>query len=164
MVSTAVKRTSLATRQPAPFGRQILAIVIGTITAIAANVIFYLLVTELLGIQLVAPEQYPPPELSPIPVSDVVLFSFIFSFGAGMVFLIVANISPRPAQIYLGISLVVLIISLFLPFMIPPPVPRSTPVVLASMHVLGAAVLVPILIVIGLPVQENEQMEVEQVK
>jgi hypothetical protein len=145
----------LAGRQPASLSRQLLAILIGFISAIAANVIFYLLVTELLGLPMVAPEQFPPPELSLIPVADVVLFSFIFSFGAGLVFLVVANISRRPAPIYLGISLIVLVISLFLPFRMPrPPVPISTPVVLASMHVLGAAVLVPILIALGLPLND----------
>jgi len=162
MTSTDVPRNSLANRQPAPFNRQILAIVIGTIAAIIANVIFYLLVTGLLGTPMVAPEQFPPPELSPIPVTDVVLFSIIFSFGAGLVFLLVANLSRRPAQIYLGICLAVLIISLFLPFMMPtPPVPISTPIVLASMHVLGAAVLVPIIIKIGLPLRQEHQKESE---
>ena len=107
---------------------------------------------------MVAPEQFPPPELSLIPVTDVILFSFIFSLGAGVVFLVVANLSRRPAPVYLGISLVVLVISLFLPFRMPrPPVPVSTPVVLASMHVIGAALLVPILIAVGLPVKGTER-------
>lgn len=151
-------RQPLADRQPAPLSKQLQAIVIGALVAIAANVIYYLMATELFGIPMLAPEQFPPPELSLIPVTDVVLFSFIFSFGAGVVFLIVANIARRPAQVYLAITLVVLIISLFLPFMMPtPPVPISTPVVLASMHVLGAAVLLPILIALGLPPRMNDQ-------
>jgi hypothetical protein len=164
MNSTATQGISLADRQPASLARQLQAIFIGSISAIAANVIYYLLATELLGIPMVAPEQYPPPELSLIPATDVVIFSVIFSFGASLVFLIVANISRRPAQVYLAISLVVLIFSLFLPFRMPrPPVPMSTPVVLASMHVLGAAVLVPILIVVGLPSKGNDQMETKQI-
>jgi hypothetical protein len=132
--------------------------------AIAANVIFYLLATELLGIPMVALNQYPPPELSPLPVTDVLIFGAVFSFGASLVFLVVANISRRPAQVYLVICMVVLIISLFMPFMIPtPPVPMSTKLVLASMHVLGAAVLVPILIAMGLPSKVVDQMETEDV-
>jgi len=143
---------SLADRQAAPLTRQLLAILVGSISAIVANVIFYLVVTELFGIPVVA-----PPELSLIPVSDVVLFSAIFSFGASLVFLIVSNISRKPAQVYLAISLVVLVVSLFLPFMMPrPPVPISTPIVLASMHVLGAAVLVSILIIMGLTPKVND--------
>ena len=164
MDSTVSQGISLADRQPASLARQLKAILIGSISAIAANVIFYLFATELLGIPMVAPEQFPPPELGLIPVTDVVIFSVIFSFGASLVFLIVANISRRPAQVYLAISLVVLILSLFLPLMIPtPPVPMSTKLVLASMHVLGAAVLVPILIALGLPSKGDDQMEAEQV-
>jgi hypothetical protein len=54
----------------------------------------------------------------------------------------------------------VLLLSLFMPLMIPtPPVPMSTKLVLASMHVLGAAVLVPILIAVGLPSEGNDQKE-----
>jgi hypothetical protein len=160
VISAAPQGISLADRRPASLTRQLQAILIGTLSAIIANVIYYLIVTELFGITLVAPEQFPPPEVSPIPVTDVVIFSIIYSFGAGLVFLIVANISCRPAQIYLVISLVVLVISLFLPFRMPsPPIPISTPVVLASMHVLGAVVLVPILIFVGLPSKEDVQKE-----
>jgi hypothetical protein len=134
------------------------------VSAIAANVIFYLLATELLGIPMVALNQYPPPELSPLPVTDVLIFGAVFSFGASLVFLVVANISPRPSMVFVGISLVVLLLSLFMPLMIPtPPVPMSTKLVLASMHVLGAAVLVPILIAVGLPSEGNDQKETEDV-
>jgi hypothetical protein len=98
--------------------------------------------------------------LSPLPVTDVLIFGAIFSFGASLVFLVVANISHRPAQVFLVICMIVLIISLFMPFMIPtPPVPMSTKLVLASMNVLGAAVLVPILIAVGLPSEGNDQKE-----
>ena len=164
MNSTATKGISLAERQTASLARQLQAIFIGSISAIAANVIFYLLATELLGIPMVALEQFPPPELSPLPVTDVVIFSFVFSFGASLVFLIVGNISQRPAQVYLAICLVVLILSLFMPFMIPtPPVPMATKIVMASMHILGAAVLVPILIALGLPSKGKDQLETEQI-
>ena len=138
MNSTIPQGISLVNRQPAPLARQLQAVVIASVSAIAANVIFYLLATELLGIPMVALNQYPPPELSPLPVTDVLIFGAVFSFGASLVFLVVANISRRPAQVYLVICMVVLISSLFMPFMIPtPPVPMSTKLVLASMHVLG---------------------------
>jgi hypothetical protein len=163
MTSTVTPGISLTDRRPASLARQLQAILIGSLSAIIANVIFYLIVTGLFGISLVAPEQFSPPEVSPIPISDVILFSVIFSFGASFVFLIAANISQRPAQVYLGISLVVLTASLFLPFRMPsPPIPISTPVVLASMHVLGAVVLVPILISIGLPIKGSDKIEAEQ--
>jgi hypothetical protein len=165
MVNSAIPQAiSLADRQPAPLVQQLLAILVGSISAIAVNVVFYLILTKLFGIPMVAPEQFPPPELSLIPVTDVVLFSVIFSFGASLVFLAVASLSRRPAQVFLGISLVVLIISLFLPFRMPrPPVPISTPIVLASMHVLGAAVLVPILVAVGLRSNRDSQKNIENV-
>ncbi len=59
MNSTATQGISLADRQPASLARQLLAIFIGSISAILANVIFYLLATELLGIPMVALEQFP---------------------------------------------------------------------------------------------------------
>jgi hypothetical protein len=142
----------LAERHPAPINRQLLAIGIGSIAAIAANVVYYLLASELLDIPMVAPSEDPLEKLSPLPVTDVIIFSLVFSIGASIIFLVTANFSPRPAQVYVGLCVVVLILSLFMPLMIPtPPVPMATKFVLASMHVLGAAVLVPILIALGLP-------------
>jgi hypothetical protein len=62
------------------------------------------------------------------------------------------------------ICVVVLILSLFMPFMIPtPPVPMATKIVMASMHVLGAGLLVPILIVVGLPAKGDDRLEAEQI-
>ena len=148
----------LADRQPAPLPKQLQAILIGSIVAVAANVSYYLLASELLGVPMVAPSGDPSLELSPLPVTDVIIFSLIFSIGASIVFLVTANFSPRPAQVYTGLSVVVMILSLFMPLMIPtPPVPMVTKLVLASMHVLGASVLVPILITVGLPQILNDQ-------
>jgi len=148
----------LADRQTTPLPKQLQAILIGSIAAVAANVSYYLLASELLGVPMVAPSGDPSLELSPLPVTDVVIFSLIFSIGASIVFLVTANFSSRPAQVYAGLSLVVMILSLFMPLMIPtPPVPMVTKLVLASMHVLGAAVLVPILISVGLPQILNDQ-------
>lgn len=104
------------------------------------------------GVPFVAPEQNPSLEVSPLPVSNVVLFSAIFCAGAGLVFLVVANTARRPARVFAAISLVVLVLSCFLPLRIPtPPVPMATKCALASMYVLGALVLVPLLIRLGRP-------------
>jgi hypothetical protein len=164
MNSALPQRISLADRQPSSSARQLTATVIASISAIVANVIYYLLATELLGIPMVALNQFPPPELSPLPVTDVVIFSVIFSLGVSLVFLIVANVSRRPAQVFVTICLVVLVLSLFMPLKAPtPPVPTSTKLVLASMHVVGAAVLVPILVALGFPSKGNDQMATEHV-
>lgn len=142
----------------AVLSRQFLAILIASTAAILANVILYFILKNLFGVKFVAPEQFPPPEVSPLPASDVVIFSAIFSIGASLIFLIVANTVRKPAQVFAVISLIVLGISFLLPLRIPTPlVPMATKYALVSMHILGALVLVPLLIVIGLPkrVPEN---------
>lgn len=138
--------------------KQLLAMLTASTAAIAANIVLYYFITGIMGIRLVALEQYPPPEVVPLPVTDVILFSFIFSAGGCLVFFIVANTTDRPQQIFIGISMIVLVLSIILPFRIPtPPVPMSTKWSLVSMHILGAAVLVPLLVVIGLPKKSHEE-------
>lgn len=120
--------------------------------------VYYLFASEILGIPMVAPSDDPALESSPLPVTDVIIFSLVFCIGAGAVFLLTANLSSRPAQIYAGLSILILILSLFMPLMIPtPPVPLVTKLILASMHIVGAAVLVPILITMGLPQKADPQ-------
>jgi hypothetical protein len=81
----------------------------------------------------------------------VIIFSNVFCAGAGIVFLIVANTAHKPAPLFAAISFVVLVVSCILPFLMPsPPIPMSTELALVSMHILGAAVLVPLLITFGL--------------
>ncbi len=79
--------------------------------------------------------------------------------GASLVFLIVANTARRPTQVFVLICTIVLVMSLFLPLRIPtPPVPMSTKYSLLGMHILGAAVLVPLLIAIGVPINSSNKM------
>ncbi len=119
-------------------------------TAILANVLFYYFVTQILQIKLLAPEQFPPPEVSPIPVTDVVLFSFIFGLGAVVVFAMMAQFGQQPIRTYLIISFVVLVLSMFLPLKIPtPPVPMSTKWSLMIMHIIGAIGVVGVLAGLG---------------
>ena len=143
---------SLSDRKPAELPRQLLAILLGSVAAIAANVAYYFILKDFVGIEFIALEQFPPPEVSPLPATDVVIFSIVFCAGASIVFLVVANMVRRPALVFVTISVVVLILSLFLPLMSPtPPIPLPTELSLASMHILGAVVLVPLLVAIGLP-------------
>ncbi len=143
---------TLNTRRSAPVARQLIAILIASLAATTANVILYFILKDIFGVPFLAPEQFPPPELSPLPASDVILFSLIFSAGASLVFLVVANTARRLARTFVVISTVVLVLSFLLPLRIPtPPVPMATKYSLMSMHILGAAVLVPLLIAIGLP-------------
>jgi hypothetical protein len=151
---------TLYARTPAQLSRQLLAIVVGSIAAIAVNVVYYFILRDFIGIEFIAPEQFPPPEVSPIPATDVIIFSLIFCAGASILFIILANTVRRPALVFMTISFIVLVLSLFLPFFMPtPPIPISTELSLASMHIIGAAVLVPLLITIGLNINSMEQEE-----
>lgn len=115
--------------------------------ATAANVIFYFFVTRLLEEPLLFPEQFPPPESSPMPVMDVVIFSVIFSVGAGIVFMLLANFSRQPIKIFLIVSMIVLLISFILPLMAPtPPVTLAAKLTLVAMHIIGAVAVVGTLI------------------
>jgi len=120
-------------------------------TATLANVLFYYLVTGVLQIQLYAPEQFPPPELSPIPVADVILFSLLFSVGAVIVLWFVSRFSGRQIRAYLIICVVVLVLSMILPLKIPtPPTPMSTKFSLMIMHVIGGIAVVGVLVAMNL--------------
>lgn len=139
--------------------RQLLAIMVGSISAVAANIAYYFFLKELVGVKFIAPQdgRLDPPGISPLPATDVVIFSIVYCLGAGIVFLIVANTVRRPAVVFVTISSVVLFLSLFLPFFMPtPPIPILTEFSLASMHILGAAVLIPLLVAIGLPIESVE--------
>lgn len=120
---------------------------VATALATAANVIFYYVVTRWLGEPLLFPEQFPPPETSPMPVTDVIIFSLIFSLGAAFVFVLAANFSRRPIRTYLIISSIVLVLSFILPLMAPtPPVTMPAKLTLVTMHIIGAFAVVGTLI------------------
>ena len=115
--------------------------------AATANVIFYYIVTRWLGEPLLFPEQFPPPETSPMPVADVIIFSLIFSLSAAFVFVLVANFSRRPIRTYLIISSIVLVLSFILPLMAPtPPVTMPAKLTLVAMHIIGAIAVVGTLV------------------
>ena len=155
-------RTSLYERRPAESPRQLLAILIASGCAITANVLLYFVLKEFVGIEFIAPDEFSR-EVAPLPASDVVIFSILFCVGASLVFLIVANTTNRPAPIFIGISLVILLLSFLLPLKIPtPPIPMATKWSLVSMHLLGALVLVPLLVAIGLPVTAQEPLDRRQ--
>lgn len=123
------------------------AIPVASVVATAANVAFFYLVTRFFGEPLLFPEQSPPPETSPMPVTDVIIFSIIFSIGAGMVFLVIARLRGRPVRLFLVVSTIVLLISFALPLRIPtPPVTITAKLVLVMMHIIGGVAVVGMLI------------------
>jgi hypothetical protein len=152
---------TLSARKPAKLIRQLLAIFVASISAIVANVIFYFILKNLAGVEFIAPSESRSLEVSPLPYTDVIIFSIVFCVGASIVFLITANIARRAASIFVGVSIVVLILSLFMPLKIPtPPIPMATKLSLAAMHIVGAAVIVPLLVVIGLPITSIDPEEI----
>ena len=133
-------------------GRLVWAGPLAVAAATLAKVLCYYFVTRVLQITMVFPEQFPPPEVTPLPVTDVVLFSFIFGAGAVIIFWLVAQSSRRPTRTYLAISTFVLLISIFLPLKIPtPPVPTSSKWSLIMMHIIGAVVIVGVLLALCPP-------------
>ncbi len=136
-------------RQIVPLSRLWSVILLGIFLATAANVVFFFILTEVFGKSMLFPNQ-PVSELAPLGVSDVILFSVIFSTGASIVFVIVGSLSKRPAWTFLIISLLVLAISLALPLKIPtPPAAMTAKFSLMAMHIIGATVVVGTLILLG---------------
>jgi heme A synthase len=122
----------------------------GIFLATGANLVFFFFITSVIEKALLFPNQFPPPELSPLGIADVVMFSVIFSAGAGLVFAVIAKVSSRAVPTFLIVSLVVLFLSLALPLSIPsPPVAMSAKLYLVAMHVIGAIVVVGTLILLG---------------
>lgn len=127
-----------------------LAIPFAAVIATSANVIFHFFVTRFLGEPLLFPEQFPPPETSPMPVTDVIIFSVIFSIGAGIVFLLIVQLNQQPIKNFLIFSVIVLLLSSVLPLKAPtPPVTMSAKLTLVTMHTIGAITVVGTLISLG---------------
>jgi len=125
---------------------------LGVVAATLANIIFCFFLTEWIGEPLLMLDRYPPPvqPLVPMPVEEVILFSIIFSLGAGLVYLGVSALSGRPNRHFIIISVVVLVGSFLLPLKAPtPPIAMSAKLSLITMHIIGAAVVVPILVGLG---------------
>jgi len=118
--------------------------------ATISNVIFYYVLTEWIGEPLLMKTQFPPPVLSSMNVSEVILFSIMFSLGASFVYSFLSAVTQRPERNFIIISAVVLLLSFGLPLKIPaPPVAMSAKFSLVSMHIIGAIVVVGLLVGFG---------------
>ena len=120
-----------------------------SLTATLANVLFYVFVMQVLGFQLLVPNDPPVPVTVPLQVFDVVFMSLLWAVAAGIVFLTVIAFSRNPIPIYMTISGIVLLLSFALPLMMPSDkVIAETKVSLISMHIIGAVVVVGILVML----------------
>ncbi len=118
--------------------------------AIIANVIFYFIVTRWLNEPLLMLDEFPRLASKGMGVDEVILFSVIFSLGAGLVYAGLSVLMARPERTFLVVSIAVLLVSLALPFKAPtPPVAMSAKLSLVMMHIIGAAVVIPLLVGLG---------------
>ncbi len=138
-------------QQKVPTRRRLLWIVpLSMAAAMAANVIFYFILTEWIGEPLLMKAQFPPPIVTPMGVDEVILFSLIISLGAGLVYAFLCAVTSKPEQTFILVSAVVLLVSFALPLMIPtPPVAMSAKYSLVIMHIIGAVVVVGMLVGLG---------------
>ncbi len=122
-------------------------ILLGILLAIAANVVFYFLLPSVFEQPVFMNELKSPVAVD---VSEVILFSTIFSTGASVAFVVVGSLSKHPARTFLIVSLVVLALSIAIPFSLPtPPIAMAPKLGLVGMHIIGAITVVGILILLG---------------
>jgi hypothetical protein len=142
---------SLAETERVSLGRLVWVVPLATAVAVIANVIFYFIITRWLHIGLRFPSGTSDSTLAAtMAVGDVVLFSSIFSLGAGIVFVVVSQWAQRPIRTYLIIATVVLLFSFLLPLKIPsPPVAMIDKLSLVAMHIVGAITVVAVLVGLG---------------
>lgn len=143
--------SSLAETEPVSLGRLAWVVPLATAVAVTANLIFYFIITRWLHIGLRFPTEAPGRILSAtLPAGDIVLFSVIFSLGAGIVFVVVTQSARRPIRTYLIIASAVLLGSFLLPLKIPsPPVAMIDKLSLVAMHIIGAIAVVSVLVGLG---------------
>ena len=143
--------SSLAETEPVSLGRLAWVVPLATAVAVTANLIFYFIITRWLHIGLRFPAEAPGRILSAtLPAGDIVLFSVIFSLGAGIVFVVVTQSARRPIRTFLIIASAVLLGSFLLPLKIPtPPVVMVDKISLMAMHIIGAIAVVGLLIGLG---------------
>ena len=123
---------------------------IAVAAATFANVIFYFILTKWLGEPLLMGNEFPPPLLTPMDVTDVILVSIIFSLAASFVYAFLSAVTQRPERNFIIISAVVLLAS-FGPLLGVPnsPVALSARLGLVAMHIIGAVVVVGLLVGLG---------------
>lgn len=130
--------------------RRLWVIPLSMAAATAANVIFYFILTEWIGEPLLMLEQFPSQMVTPMGVDEVILFSVIWSLGAGLVYAFLCAVTNRSERTFIIVSAVVLLASFTLPLMMPtPPVAMSAKYSLIMMHIIGAVVSVGSLVGLG---------------
>jgi len=150
-----VAKTEVSAEASRPGGRSSMTrlwwvVPIAVAAATIANVVFYFILTRWLGEPLLMINQFPPPQMVPMPVGEVILFSIIWALAAALVYVFLNAVAARPDRYFIIISAVVLLASFALPLKAPtPPVAMSAKLSLAVMHLIGALAVVPVLVGLG---------------
>jgi hypothetical protein len=114
------------------------------VLAVIANVMVWLIVTGPLGEPLLMCSDCSatPPELSPMDMGEPILFSTLFGVGAVVVYAVIRVMAARPLRVFAIVATAVLLVSIALPSMVPPPpVEMSTKLTLIAMHLVGYSVI-----------------------
>ena len=166
MSKTVVQSPGFENEKVVSLERLVWVVPLATAVAVTANVIFYFIVTRWLHIDLLIggeeaelwwqlPVADSETVLWQLPLSDIILFGLVFALAAGVVFVIVSQIAPRPIRTYLKIAAVALFLSFIPPLSAPsPPVAMIVKFSLVAMHIIGAIAVVGILVGLG---RDNEK-------
>ena len=114
------------------------------VLAVVANAVVYVIVTGPLGEPLLMCSDCSatPPELSTMDMYEPILFSTVFGVAAVVVYAVISALSARPLRVFAVVATVVLVVSLALPTLIPPPPMQwSTRLTLVAMHVVGYSMI-----------------------
>ncbi|MFZ4813215.1 MAG: DUF6069 family protein [Phototrophicaceae bacterium] len=134
-----VTHSTTATSAKYPILRVFMGGIAGGIVGAILNVILFFVAGNLLGIELVVPQ---PPDMTVIgalPLIAVIMATLMPSIGASILFWALQRFVPQRATIiFLGISVVFLVLSL----LFTPPVPNDVKIILSVMHIIAAAAIV----------------------
>lgn len=129
-------------------GSVLVAGIVATLAAILGNVAVFYLAALIQGGPLLGPDPTGAAALAPVPLPVPVVLTAIGIIGATIVFALIKRFSRQPARLFLIVALVVLLLS-YLPLLTPIGLPPATIAAFAVMHVVPAAIAVPILIRMG---------------
>ncbi len=112
---------------------------IAFIAAAIANIVLFFIANALLPQPVSIPA-----EMGAINIVSITISSLVGTLGALVAFVLIKRFTRHPARIFLIVSILALIVSMAGPFG-SPGIALSTRLVLALMHVVAAAIIVPLL-------------------
>lgn len=121
--------------------------VAATIAAVLGNLLVFFLAATINGGSLLAPHPQTG-ALAPVFIGAPIILTAAGIIGATLVFALIKRRSTQPVRTFVIVSLVVLLLS-YGAFLLPIALPWATIVAFGTMHLVAAAIAVPILIALG---------------